>query len=236
MLTLILQSVAGGMYEHDRLALSFVAGAGAHVHATTQGATVVHGMPHGGEACQRVTIHAAAGAFVEHLPDPLILFPSARVKSYLHVVAEPGSTVILGDSFLTHDPEGRARSFGSLFSETSLQRPDGPLLWMDRLAIGGEDVAAAAPGRLEGPLAQGTMWVCSPHVATAVAATLREALEGVPGLYAGASTLPNQAGAWARFLASDAVALTGGFHAAWRALRRSLTGTEPASRRKSAWL
>ena len=80
MVTLILQSMSGGLYEHDRLAVSIEAEPGAALHVTTQGATVAHGMPHGGEASQIVRIQPRGGSFVEHLPDPLILLPGARVR------------------------------------------------------------------------------------------------------------------------------------------------------------
>src|SRR5215472_2790399 len=75
MLTAILQSSSGGLYEAERLALSIDVEEGAAAHVATQGATVAHAMPHGGEARHEARIHAAAGSLVEYLPDPLILLP-----------------------------------------------------------------------------------------------------------------------------------------------------------------
>src|SRR5712671_5978598 len=40
--TLYLQSASGGFYAADRLTLDLVVGAGAELHLTTQGSTVVH--------------------------------------------------------------------------------------------------------------------------------------------------------------------------------------------------
>ena len=72
--------------------------------------------------------------------------------------------------------------------------------------------------------AQGSLWVCAPGSPDERAGTLSRALEPVPGVCAGASTLSGGAGAIARLLAYDAVALGDAFRAAWRALRCALTG------------
>ena len=237
MLTAIMQSSSGGLYEGDQLVLSFEAEAGAEAHVTTQGATVAHPMPHGGEARHEVQIRAAGGSLVEYLPDPLILLPTASVRSRLEVVAEVGSTVIVGDAFLAHDPAGRGRPFRRLAGQTSFRRPGASPFALERFDVTGEDVEAS--WRLLGPRrceAQGSLWVSAPGSPDELAATLSRALEPVPGVYAGASTLSGGAGAMARLLAHDAVALGEGIRAAWRALRCALTGLPPTSRRQSGWL
>ena len=45
-------------------------------------------------------ISADAGSFVEYLPGPLILMAGSSVRACVDVVAQPGSTVALGDAFL----------------------------------------------------------------------------------------------------------------------------------------
>jgi urease accessory protein len=237
MLTAILQSSSGGLYEGEQLALSIDLEAGAEAHVTTQGATVAHSMPHGGEARHEMRIRAAAGSLLEYLPDPLILLPTASVWNRIEVVAEVGSTVIVGDAFLAHDPAGRGRPFRRLAGETSLRRPGAPPFAIDRFDVTGEHVEHSwrllVPHRCG---AQGSLWVCAPGSSVELAAALSGALDQVPGLYAGASTLLGGAGVVARLLACDALALGEGFRAAWRAVRRVLTGLPPASRRQSGWL
>ena len=237
MLTAIVQSSSGGLYEHDRLAISLDVEAGAEAHIATQGATVAHSMPHGGEARHQVRIRAAAGSLVEYLPDPLILLPTGSVRTRIEVVAEVGATVIVGDAFLAHDPAGHGRCFRRLAGETSLRRPGALPFALDRFDVSARQVEDG--WRLLGARrceAQGSLWVCGPGSADELAAILSRALEAVPGVYAGASTLSGGTGAMARLLAHDAVALGDGFRAAWRALRSALTGLPPRSRRQSAWL
>ena len=237
MLTAIVQSSSGGLYEHDRLAISLDVEAGAEAHIATQGATVAHSMPHGGEVRHEVRIRAAAGSLVEYLPDPLILLPTASVRTRVEVVAEVGSTVIVGDAFLAHDPAGRGRPFRRLAGETSLHRPGALPFALERFDVTARQVddgwCLLGARRCE---AQGSLWVCGPGSADELAVTLSRALAPVPGVYAGASTLSGGAGAMARLLAHDAVALGEGFRAAWRALRGVLTGLSPRSRRQSGWL
>lgn len=231
MLTAILQSVSGGVYNREQLALSFTAGRNAHVHCTTQSATVVHSMANDGEANQLVTIRAASGSFVEYLPDSLILFPEACLRTALHVTVEDEATVIVSDAFLTHDPKAQDRSYRSLSSETVVQHVDGQRLCIDRFMITGEEFRLASAGYTT----HGTLWILNARQSADLLSALRERLAYVLGIYAGVSSLPNNAGVWVRFLAIDGVALHKGLHAAWAAARYVLTGEEPQSRRKTGW-
>jgi urease accessory protein len=61
---------------------------------------------------------------------------------------------------------------------------------------------------------------------------LRQALNDAPGVYAGASALPNGCGALVRVLAADAAALRCALNAAWGAARPLLLGVGPSARRK----
>ena len=233
LLTLYLQSVSGGIYRGERLALSLAAEANAAAQVTTQSATIIHRMKDGGEARQDMTIRAAAGAVLEYLPDPLILFPGARFETSLRVVAEPSATVIVCDAFTQHDSEAAGGRFARLASDTRIERPDGTLLAFDRFDIAGDLGAAHFDGAGGEFPAQGTLMAvhdgCPPQE---LATALREGLGDCSGVYAGASTMPHGCGAWARILAADGHALRAALKAAWAAARRKVSGAEPARRQK----
>src|SRR3569833_2021666 len=76
LLTLYLQSAAGGLYAGDRINLDVAVGADAAFHTTTQAATVVHDGRNSG-AIQRQRINVEAGAFCAMTSDPYVLFPGA---------------------------------------------------------------------------------------------------------------------------------------------------------------
>lgn len=233
MATLYLQSASGGLFQDDRLHLSARFADGAAGHLTTQAATKVHGMERG-HATQTVEIHAGAGSLAEYLSDPLILFPTSWLVSRTHVTVAEDATVILGDSFLTHDPAGAGAPFDRFDSETVFARPDGRVLAVDRYRIDGETVAAGPPG-ITGRLAvQGNLFVLTNRVpAEDLAAVLRGTLKADgAGLYAGASTLPGDCGAWLRVLSDDASAMRAVLDRAWAAARERITGHGPGPRRK----
>ena len=233
MLTLYLQSVSGGIYRGERLALSLEAEAHAEAQVTTQSATIVHRMKDGGEAHQEMIIRAGAGALLEYLPDPLILFPGARFHTKLRLMAEPSATVIVCDAFTQHDANSAGGRFERLASETRIERPDGSLLALDRCDIGGTLDEAHFAGAGSTYPAHGTVMVVNNSCpAEELANALREAFSECCGIYAGASTMPDECGGWARILAADGHALRAALKAAWTAARWKISGAEPAHRPK----
>jgi len=233
MLTLYLQSVSGGIYRGEELALSLEAETGALAQVTTQSATIVHRMKTDGAARQDMTIRAGAGALLEYLPDPLILFPGAQFETTLRVVAEASATVILCDAFTQHDSDEAGGHFARLMADTRIERPDGTLLAFDRFDIDGELGEAHLDGTAEAYPAHGTLMVVHTGCPSEdMAAVLRAALDSCEGVYAGASTLPQDSGAWVRILAKDGLALRNAIKASWAAARLAVTGAPPAKRPK----
>jgi urease accessory protein len=229
--TVYLQSCSGGIFEGDTLRLRVAAGEGAAAHVATAASTVVHSME-AQAASQQVELHAQAGSFLEYLPDPVILFPRAKLTSGVRVSVHPGATVILGDSVLLHDPKGGDDRFDWLQSDTVIEDAAGKLLARDRFHIEGVQMARGLAGITGSWKAQGSLFVVtSAKPAAELVAAMRAALAPI-GVYSGATILPNQSGAWARILATDAAALKAALFSAWTAIRQTLTGAAPMPRRK----
>ena len=224
MLTIMLQSSSGAITAGDRLGWRVVAGPSAALHLTTQGATAVHAMPNGTCAEDTLHLHADAGSFVEILPEPLILFPAARLHRRSTLVVDTDAVVLLSDSFLAHDPAGAGRSFGHLAWETEVRRPCGALLLRDRAEIDG--------GALAGAHASLLLFTPPDRLPASLAADLDAALAPIDGLYAGASALPSGAGLGVRLAAATGGRpLRAGLLAAWTVIRIALTGMAPGRRR-----
>lgn len=230
-LTLYLQSVSGGIYQGEDLVMTCVSSAGSAAHVTTQAATIVHRMP-AAPARQTVALEAADGALLEYLPDPLIMFPGARLTSMLEIEAAAGATVIASESFAHHDPGGEDRRFESFEAEMRIRDEGGRLLALERYAVAGDRLAAGRSQIGCWP-AQGSFVVAhrGPEC-EAILAALHSALAPTDAFYGGASALPNEAGIGVRLLARDGATLRRGLEAAWRAVRLALYGAAPAPRRK----
>jgi urease accessory protein len=232
MATLYVQSCAGGIFEDDRLIQSVTAAAGAGAHVTTQASTIVHGM-RSGEADQETRLVAEAGAFLEFLPDPLILFPRARLRTRLVIRAHPDATIVVCDSFHMHDPAARGGVFDWLAGEIAVETLSGETVALDRMTVRGEVMAAGLAGISGRYRAHGSLMILDRGGRTMqLVEALRDALATAQGVHGGASTLPGGAGAWLRLLADDGATLRHGLHSAWAASRSLLTGRTPHSRRK----
>jgi urease accessory protein len=233
MATLYFQSCAGGLFEDDVLACSIAAKANAAVHITSQASTIVHSSRRGRPARHSTVIHAGRNAIVEYLPDPTILFSHSRLETRLDVIVDATASVTASDSFILHDPDGENKPAASLTATVCAHGQDGKLLAMDRLSVRGEDLVPGTPGKMGVWSCHGMLMCFTGVVPPAeLCQGLRMAVAALPSVYCGVSTLPNNAGAWARFLSGDAASLRTAMHAAWKASRRLLTGHEPANRPK----
>lgn len=230
-LTLYLQSVSGGIYQGEDLRMTCAAGPGSAAHVTTQAATIVHRMP-AAPARQSVALEAAGGALLEYLPDPLIMFPGARLTSVLEIEADDDATIVASESFAHHDPGGEDRRFERFAAEMRIRDTGGRLLALERYEVAGSRLAPGESQAARWP-AQGSFVVAHRgEGCEAILAGLRIALAPTEALYAGVSMLPNEAGIGARLLARDGAHLRAGLEAAWRAVRLALHGVPPARRRK----
>ena len=155
-LTLYLQSVSGGIYQGEDLRLTCAAGPGCAAHVTTQAATIVHRMP-AAPARQTVALAAEGDALLEYLPDPLIMFPGARLTSVLEIDAAADATVVASESFSHHDPGGEDRRFDRFRAEMRLRDENGRLLALERYEVAGDRLAPGRGGQAARWPAQGSL-------------------------------------------------------------------------------
>ncbi len=185
-------------------------------------------------AVSTVEIEVAGGGYFEYLPDPTILFPHARLISSVAIRAAVDASVVVGESFLTHDPDGGiAPAFDLYASEVAIGRLEGAPRAFDRFRIEAPRETADALGLSGGYPMQGAVYLVSAgRPAEQLVEGLREAIADLEEVYAGASTLPGEMGAWVRLLAADGAALRAALGEVWVACRRLVAGREMAPRRK----
>ena len=128
--TVYLQSLSGGLTQDDRVSVRISTTGGAVAHVTTQAATKVHSMERG-FALQQVSLAALAHSHLEFLPTP-------RFASRTHGCRQSGppsplrparsSAIWRRGTIRAADP----MAFDALTIETTIRRPDGRVLALDR--------------------------------------------------------------------------------------------------------
>lgn len=231
--TLYLTSASGGLFQGDRISLRADVKTGASAHITTGSATKIHSMDRD-FARQTVDLGVGQGAYLEYLVEPNILFPHSRLESFVRVSVGKGGCAILGDSFLTHNPEGVNRKpFDGLIAEVSVHDPKGDLLALDRMKVVGGDRFLSVPGLTGDNFAQGSIYfIWDGKPADGLVRAMAKAVDSMKQVYAGASTLPGGCGAFVRILTDDPLALDHAFWQVAAACRKLATGQDMPTRRK----
>ena len=236
----IVQSSSGGLFENDRVFQRYVAMPRAQASVRTAAATIVHTMTHG-VAHSRVAIEAHPESRFDYLPRPTILFPSARLVSTIDVVLHGGATVLIADTWLTHDPTHRAARFGMLDATLNVRNASAQLLARDRFRL----EPGAARGSLTGVRqtygAHGGLLVLrlddrdagNEALAHAVNEALQRLDMPLTTAYAAAGVLPGACGTFVRMLAADSIALRAIFSTAVEAVHRTLDGFHEGAPRAS---
>jgi urease accessory protein len=228
------QQSGDGLVQGDRYRIDIHCGPGSAAHITTQAATNVFGARQN-FATQLVHLHAAAGAVVEYLPDPLVPFRGARLFQRTRVTADRSATVILGETLLPgRVAHCEAHVYDVICCETELRSPAGTLQFADVLRLnpaGGEDPRSL--GVLGGHDVVATLYVVTGQMEpSAIVSLLRETLAACPGVVAGASELPGDCGAVARVLGPTSKVVKGAMRNAWSAARVALVGVPAPDLRK----
>ena len=232
MATLYVQSCSGGVFRGDRLQTRILARENAQAHVTTQASTIIHRMEQD-YAHQSVKIHGEAGSLIEYLPDCTILFPEAKLRSSVAITRHDECDVILGDSFLAHDPGSQKEPFSWLDNELIICQLDGSVDVIDRFVVCGDQFCVGETGENNAFAVHGTYAVLSSRVGLdEMVSELRSSAGNVDNVYVGVSLLPNSVGCWVRYLASDGQASKNLVNALWMKSRLMLTGHPPGIRRK----
>jgi urease accessory protein len=216
------QNPTGGVFAGDRLRTGVAADERVRLHLTTQSATKLYRCE-SGDATQALDFQVGPGAYVEHVPDPIIPHAGARFIQRLVADVAPGAAFVSAETVAPgRRAHGESGAYELLDLRTEVRR-DGRELCVDRLVL--------EPGRSD-PRTPGLMGVAEYLVtllavapdrpAEGLAAALDEALAEQSGVLGAAGELPNGAGALVRGLAADGLAARRALLLAWSAAREAL--------------
>ena len=216
------QNPTGGVFAGDRLHTFVTAEARARVHLTTQSATKLYRCE-AGEARQEMRFSLAAGAYVEHLPDPLIPQAGARFRQRT-VIELDESAVFVGAETIAPGRGGFGERFvyGLLDLRTEIWCA-GRELCVDSLRFEPGRARPTRAGALGASDYLVTLLAVAPaHDVGALTRAIAAALASDPTIVGGAGELPDGAGVLVRVLAGNAPQAARGLRTAWAAVRRTL--------------
>jgi urease accessory protein len=228
----MIASPGGGVLQGDRLTLDVRVREGARLHLGTQSATRLYRMP---DRAARIEtrLDVERGAYLEHLPDPWLPFADSQVSIETEVVADPAATVLLGE-VVAPGRAARGEILQQRRFESSIiaSRPSGSLLFTDATVLE-SGAALGDPGMLGSHCALGSLHAIGPNIRPGVLrAAIAAARTATSTAYAGASSLPNDAGAWLRVIADDTGEAQRVVAAGHAAVRAAVVGSPvPQSRR-----
>lgn len=223
-------SPSGGVLQGDRLQIAVRVDGGARLHLDTPSAMRLYRMPDA-RAEQQVELTVECDGYLEYLPDPAIPFAGADFAAHTRARVAEAATLILAEAVTAgRAARGEVHRFRRYESMVEIGRPDGPILARDTTTLDPAD-GLAAPGRLGGSAATGTLYVVR---AGFIPQALRDAATAaaVPGTQAGASALPGGLGAWLKVLGPDGPSVSAVLTAAAAAAHHAILGTAPPTSRR----
>lgn len=171
----VLINTAGGLTGGDCITMSVEMGAGTSAIVTTQAHEKVY-KSSGGTVSMIASLKLGAGAGLEWLPQPTILFDRARLARETHVeLAETSDFLGVEAVIFGRTAMGEAMRSGALSDHWSIRR-GGRLIHADRFALEGAVAASLSKmSVLAGAAAMATIRHVAPHAAEKLDAA-REAL------------------------------------------------------------
>ena len=224
---LFMITTSGCVLQGDRLALDVTLARGARAHLTTQSATKIHTMD-ANHATQTQTIALADDTYLEFLPEPLIPHRRARFASDTRIVVAPKATLLYSEIVQPgrkhHHPE---ECFGVTLLSTAVtaQRPDGQLLFAEKLVIEPGRRAMRQTGVMDGFDVFGNVILLTPKdAADRIHARVGADVDLANGVAFGACRLPNDAGLIYKVLGRETAQVKAKVNEYWGIVREEVTG------------
>ena len=225
---LFLITTSGCVLQGDRFALDMTLGAGARAHVTTQSATKVHAMD-ANYAVATQSIDLDDGAYLEFLPDPLLLHRGARFASDTRITVTPNATLLYSEVVQPgrkhhHPHECLGVTLVSL--QVSAARPNGRMLMSERLVIEPKVSPVRQTGVMDSFDIFGNVVLLTPKEnADRIDERVTPEVDLERGIAFGACRLPNEAGLIFKVLGRETAKVKAQVRAFWEIVREEVVGT-----------
>ncbi len=221
-------SVGGGILQGDRYHIAIDVAEGASAHVTSQGANRIHQMD-ANYASQHQEIRAAAGSYLEFLPNFTIPYRTSRFVSETEITADETATVLYPEMAMTgrkHHHALERFGFDLLSMRVRARRPDGRLLFAEKLLIdqGNDTLDLPAVARGYDAIAN-VLCLTPPETAARIDERMTiNAAPGHPRAMSGVSRLPNGAGLMFRAVGVESYDVRAEVKRFWTVVREEARG------------
>ncbi|HFW3544482.1 TPA: urease accessory protein UreD [Salmonella enterica subsp. diarizonae serovar 61:l,v:z35] len=220
-------STSGCVLQGDRLVLSINVGENAFASVSTQSATKVHSMDKN-YAAQIQFIHLDENAYLEYLPDPLILHRNARFINDTVIEYKRSATLIYSEIIIPgrrHHHENELNSFDYYSSSVSAKDESGHIVFKEQIELKPKEYAMAELGIMGQFQILGTIFILTP------ADNIASILADFPAHYSkdycyGMSTLPAESGLVFKILANDSSMIKKYIRKVWATVRKVVQEAE----------
>lgn len=217
-----------GLLAGDKLSMSICLEADSELCLLDQAATKVHVMPEQQAAEVNYTITVGAGATLEFLPEPLILFADAMLKQTTEITVDATAGLSLGEIVLPgRIARGEVYEFREYFSRIRVKGTDGDFWFVENMKLLGRANRFAADalfasGKISGKVLGTLLLILPEAVASAQAlAQLSADIEqfSEDSFELACSVLPDERGLFVRVIAQTTREMSAGFKSALGCVR-----------------
>lgn len=220
-------STSGCILQGDRLMLSINVGENAYAHVTTQSATKVHSMDKNyGAQVQFIRLHE--NAYLEYIPDPLILHRNSRFFNDTIIEYNRSSTLIYSEVIIPgrrHHHQHEFNGFDYYSSMVTAKDEYGQVVFKEKILLKPNEESMAETGIMGEFQLFGTAFILTPRE------NIKPILEALDSHYSreccyGVSTLPAEAGLIFKVLSNDSGVIKKHIREVWAMTRNVVLNTK----------
>ncbi|MFC6905985.1 urease accessory protein UreD [Halalkalicoccus tibetensis] len=224
LVTRCVQTPTGGVAQGDRHRTEIVAKPGAKAHVTGQSATKVQSMDRN-YAGISVDLEVGEGAYLEHLPEPLILHEGTRCLQTADVTLHEGGTLLFTDVVVPGRlARGERFAYDRYRSRFHAEAPNGTPLLRDDIDLAPDDRSPESPGVLGEYAVVGSLYALGIDGPESLTDAIHDRLAGEA--HVGVTLAPDDRGVIVRALADRRAPVTDALRGAWAAVREANLGSE----------
>ncbi|KYH23926.1 urease accessory protein UreD [Halalkalicoccus paucihalophilus] len=227
LLTRCVQTPTGGVAQGDRHRTRVEAKPDAKARITAQSATKVQSMERN-YAQLGVELDIGEGAYLEYLPEPVILHEGTRCLQTADVTLHEGGTVLFSDVVVSGRlARGERFAYDRYRSQLRVDASNGTPLLQDSLDLAPDERSPQSPGVLGEFAVIGSLYALGIENTEVITDRIHDRIDDdQSAVHAGVTRSPDDRGVIVRALGDQRAPVTDALREAWAAVRTARLGSE----------